>query len=97
MGAGPIMGAAGGNEIDFILSDLFDDVLSRVKGLRTEVYAEDDHRKLMAHYFYENLYDMREKIIKSLKDRIAEQTGQMLPGQQPAQPVKGPQQPTPGV
>jgi len=73
--SGAIIGGAG-NEMDFILSDLFDDVLSRIKGLRTEVYAEDEQRKLMAHYFYENLYDMREKIITALKDRIQEQMGQ---------------------
>jgi hypothetical protein len=43
------------------------------------VYAKDDQRKLMAHYFYENLYDMREKILVALKDRIQEQMGQSTP------------------
>lgn len=85
--SGDITNAVGG-EIDFILSDMFDDVLSRVKGLRTEVYAEDAHKQLMAHYFYENLYDMREKIIKALKDRISEQLGQ--PSTSPAQPNSTP-------
>jgi hypothetical protein len=95
---GNIIGAAG-NEMDFILSDLFDDVLSRIKSLRTEVYAEDDQRKLMAHYFYENLYDMREKIIAALKERIQEQMGQPQPAAatQPAAPATATPAPTPQV
>jgi hypothetical protein len=76
-----------GNEIDFILTDLFDDVLSSVKGLRTNQYAEDRQKAYLAHLCYEALLDGREKMIKMLKEKIAEQNQPQQPTtEQPAQP-----------
>lgn len=69
-----------GNEFDFVLTDLFDDVLSSVKGLRTTQYAEDKQKAYLAHLCYEALLDGREKMIKMLKEKIAEQN---QPQQQP--------------
>lgn len=83
-----------GNEIDFVLSDMFDDVLSRVKGIRGG-YEEKPDLKHMAHCFYEHLYDMREKILQTIKERIQEQQGMPAQPQQPSQPQAQPQpQPT---
>ena len=79
------------DENDIMLSDIFDQILGAIKGLRNS--SEDQHTKHLFHHVSECMYDTREKWIKTIKDKLME-AGQV---QAMPAPQVGPQQPTPGV
>jgi hypothetical protein len=81
--AGDITGAMG-SEIDFVLSDIFDEVLSKIKELRSG--CEDPKRAHLYHHTYENMFETRKKWIETIKKRL-EETNNIQ--QQPQQNPKG--------
>jgi hypothetical protein len=84
--SGEITGAMG-SEMDFVLSDIFDEVLAKIKELRAG--CQDANKAHLYHHTYENMFETRKKWIESIKKRLEETA---MGGQQPQQ-----QQPKQGM
>ena len=93
----PAPGAGMIDENDIMLSDMFDEILDAIKGIRAKFgkksQTPDPKLEQLWHHVSECLYDSREKWIKTIKERLME-AGQV---QAMPAPQAGPQQPTPGV
>lgn len=81
--SGEVTGVVG-NEMDFVLSDIFDEVLSKIKELRAG--CQDSNKAHLYHHTYENMFETRKKWIESIKKRLEETA---MGGQQPQQPKQG--------
>jgi hypothetical protein len=87
--AGQITGALG-NEMDFVLSDIFDEVLSKIKELRAG--CQDQNKANLYHHTYENMFETRKKWIESIKKRLEETSLGANKNQQPQNQPQNQQQ-----